>query len=175
VTRGRAIALILVALAAGACGGNRGQPAGPPLPTPVASWSTEVAGSMSVLRDALAAAGYQLYVPRNSYRPSEPAGLTTTLRAVMQVSGPDPDMGYVLVYDLGDADAAASAGVTLAAYLGSGFGQTNYPLDAQFSVAQLGGTVIFTWWSRERAGDPDHYQGAFDAIRTVGQPIPVLK
>jgi hypothetical protein len=168
--------MLLATLVAGACGGgNRGEPGGAPLPTPVASWSTQVAGAMSVLRDALAGAGYQLFAPRVSYRPSEPAELTTIPRAVMQVSGPDPDMGHVLVYELDDAAAASAAGHTLATYLGSGFGQTNYPLDAQFSVAQLGGTLIFTWWSRERAGDPEHYQGAFDAIRTVGQPIPVLK
>ncbi|MFN8519918.1 MAG: hypothetical protein U0667_11135, partial [Chloroflexota bacterium] len=63
----------------------------------------------------------------------------------------------------------------LASYLGSGFGQTNFPVDAQFSVAQLDSTVIMTWWSAARAEDADWAQGAFDVVRTIGQPYPVLK
>jgi hypothetical protein len=168
------MAVFLVALLAAACGGgNRGEPAGPPLPTPVASLSAELQGTLALLRNALAAAGYRLDAPRVPYRPSEPAGLTEVPRTVAQVASADPDVGFVVVYQLPDDAAAAAATQDLASYLGSGFGQTNYPLDAQFSVAQVGSTVVFTWLSRDRAGDPDGSQGAFDVIRTVGRQVPV--
>jgi hypothetical protein len=141
----------------------------------MASLTPEVAASVALVRDALAGSSYLLTEPVGPYRPSEPGSLTGTPRTVRQVSLGDPDGGFVVVYALRDEAAALSAGRELAAYLGSGFGQTNYPTDAQFSVAQVGSTVVFTWWSRERSGDPDAAKGAFDLIRSVGLTIPVLK
>jgi hypothetical protein len=169
------LALAIVLVVAGCGGGNRGEPAGPPLPTPVASLTAEMAGTIALLRNALAASGYRLDPPRVPYRPSEPARLSEAPRTVVQVSSADPDEGFVVVYQLLNEDAAGNAARDLATHLGSGFGQTNFPLDAQFSVAQVGSTVIFTWVSRERAADPDAAQGAFDVIRTVGREVPVLK
>ena len=134
-----------------------------------------MAGTLALLRNALADAGYRLDPPRVPYRPSEPAGLTDAPRTVVQVALADPEDGFVVVYQLPDEEAAGNAASELASYLGSGFGQTNYPLDAQFSVAQVGSTVVFTWLSRDRAGDPDAAQGAFDVIRTVGRQVPVQK
>ena len=80
--------------------------------------------------------------------------LTQTPRTVLQVVGSDPEQGYVVIYELPDAAAATAAGTELARYLASGFGQTNFPLDAQFYVAQVGETLVFTWYSSERAEDP---------------------
>ncbi len=168
--------LALAVLVMGACGGP--QPVreeSVPLATPVASLGTALRGTVGVLTDTLAGAGYQLAPPVGAYRPSEPASLTQTPRTVLQVLGPDADQGFVVVYDLRTTDQAASEAAELARYLGSGFGQTNFPLDAQFSVAQVGSTVVLTWWSHERADDPAHAQGAFDVIRTVGVPFPVVK
>lgn len=174
---GRAVlvaALVSVVLAA--CGGERPIRVDPdPLPTPVASLGTALQGTVGLLTETLAVAGYQLAPPAGQYRPSEPASLTHVPRTVLQVMGPNPDQGYVVVYDLRTTAAAADQATELARYLGSGFGQTNFPVDAQFSVAQLGSTVILTWWSRERATEPDHLQGAFDVIRSVGQSVPVVK
>ena len=142
------------------------------LPTPVESLSTVLSGTVAVLTDTLASAGYQLYEPRQPYRPSEPTALAQTPRTVLQVSGPDPDQGFVVVYELPDGASATAASGALASYLGSGFGQTNFPLDAQFSVAQLGSSVIFTWWSGARSADRTAAEGAFDAVRSVGVQVP---
>ena len=109
------------------------------------------------------------------YRPSEPASLTQVPRTVLQVQGVDPDLGYVVIYQLADSAEAGVRAAELAGYLGSGFGQTNFPVDAQFSVAQADSTVLMTWWSRERADDDDVTQGAFDVVRTIGQQYPVVK
>lgn len=176
VVRGVGAAALAATMLA-ACGtaqsnvGNVAQP----LPTPVASWSPAVSGTLSVLTSALAAAGYQLFPPVAPYRPSEPASLTETPRVVRQVSGPDQDQGFVVVYDFPTTAAAATAGSELATYMASGFGQTNFPLDAQFSVSQVGSTLVFTWYSAARSDDAAAAQGAFDAIRSVGQAFPVVK
>jgi hypothetical protein len=87
----------------------------------------------------------------------------------------DPDDGFVVIYDLADADTAMDRAQDLATYLGSGFGQTNYPADAQFSVGVVGSTVVFTWWARRRASDPEKGEAVFDAIGTVGDRVDVLK
>jgi hypothetical protein len=170
----RALAVLLLVLAA--CGGgDTGGADGPPLPTPQTSYSPAIAGTVSLLRDALAAIGGQLFPPVAPYRPSEPASLSEARRAVLQVQSADPNQGYVLVYELLDSAAATTEGQELASYLGSGFGQTNFPFDSQFSVAQVGSTIVFTWWSADRASDRDAARAAFEAIASVGQPIPVIK
>jgi hypothetical protein len=179
VAAGLALALLLAGCFAPGGGDQPGQ-AGPTLPTPQASLSSQVDGTVSLVRAALALAGLQLNPPVIAYRPSEPAGLATAPRAVLQVTLPgagamDPDQGYVLIYDLTDTATAADRGRELAAYLGSGFGQTNYPLDAQFAISQVGGTLVFTWWSANRAADRALAKSAFDAVASVGQPIPVVK
>ena len=185
MTRVRAAAagLTAVLLLAGCFapgGGDQPGPPGPPLPTPQASLSAQVDGTVSLVRAALAKANLQLDTPVVPYRPSEPVGLAAAPRAILQVTLPgagamDPDQGYVMVYDLTSTAVATDRGQELAAYLGSGFGQTNYPLDAQFAISQVGGTIVFTWWSASRAADDALAQTAFDAVASVGQPIPVTK
>ena len=87
----------------------------------------------------------------------------------------EPDIGYVVVYDFPDQQTATARAQELASYLGSGFGQTNYPFDAQFAISQVGDTVVFTWWAPSRAvGDPQA-EDAFNAVASVGQPVPVVK
>jgi len=175
----RTLAAVLCAVVAlGACGGgSQGDTAngGQPLPTPQQSSSTAVAGTIALVTNALTAAGYQMFPPIAPYRPSEPESLTQVPRTVLQVSGAEADQGYVLIYSFPTDAAAAAAGAELARYVASGFGQTNYPTDAQFSVAQVGSTLVFTWYSGARANDPAAVRGAFDAIRSVGQPFPVVK
>jgi hypothetical protein len=142
--------------------------------TPVASPGRALAGTVQRITQALDAAGYQVGPPVMPYRPSEPAPLTQVPRTVLQVQT-EPDLGYVVIYQLADSAEAGVRAGELASYLGSGFGQTNFPVDAQFSVAQADSTVIMTWWSRERADDDDAVQGAFDVVRAIGQPYPVVK
>jgi hypothetical protein len=80
-----------------------------------------------------------------------------------------------VVYEFADAELAAARGRELAAYLASGFGQTNYPVDAQFALSQVGGTLVLGWWSPERSSMPERARRALDLMRGFGQPIPVAK
>ena len=171
-------ALCAALLTLAACGGgSQGEPAdvGQPLPTPQGSASAAVAGTISLLNERLAGRGYQMFPPIAPYRPSEPASLTQASRTVFQVSGADADQGYVVIYDFPTDAAAATAGTELASYMASGFGQTNFPTDAQFSVAQVGSTIVFTWYSGARASDAVKAREAFLAVASVGQPFPVVK
>ncbi len=173
--RGRSIVVVaaLGVLVAG-CAGTQVQDTPRPVATPVASLGSALAWTARRVAQALDAAGYRVAPPVVPYRPSEPASLTQVARTVLQVQG-QPDLGYVVIYQLADSAEAGVRAAELAGYLGSGFGQTNFPVDAQFSVAQADSTVIMTWWSRERADDDDAAQGAFDVVRSIGLQYPVVK
>lgn len=170
------LGLVLV-LVLGACEGAQPDTGGggQPLPTPQQSISPAVRGTVSLVTAALVGAGYQVIPPVMPYRPSEPASLTQTPRVVLQVASPDTDQGFVVIYGLPSMPAASVAATDLASYVGSGFGQTNFPTDAQFSVAQVGTTVAFTWYSGARADDAAAAREAFDAVASVGRPFPVIK
>jgi hypothetical protein len=146
-----------------------------PLPTPYASWPPSVADAAGQLGDALAGSGLRLEVPTAAYRPSEPRSLVRAPRAVVRASLADPADGHAVIYDLADEAAARVAAQDLAGYLGSGFGQTNFPPDAQFSVAVVADTVVFTWWSRAAASEPAAAEAAFDALASVGERVDVRK
>ena len=164
-----------VALVSGCLGSAPAPTPPPPPPTPLASLGPALAGTVAAVTGALAPLGVRLDPPRTAYRPSEPAALVETPRAVLQAGFGDPAQGYVVLYQLVDEPAADIAATELARYLGSGFGQTNFPLDAQFHVGRDGSVVLLTWWSRERAADPGVAEAVFDALATVGQPYPVIK
>ncbi len=173
-----AAALVVVPLIVGCAPATSGQGGGqPPTPriTPQASFTTQIASGVAVTRQALAARGIRLDPPIVPYRPAEPPGIAEAPRAILQAGIGDPEGGYVMVYEFADAATASARGAELAEYLASGFGQTNYPLDAQFSLAQVGGTLIFTWWSSELAADRELARAAFEAISSVGTRIPVVK
>jgi hypothetical protein len=149
--------------------------AGPTLPTPMASLSAEVGGTFALIAQALAPVGLQLLPPTQPYRPSEPPGLVTAARAIQRQSLAEPDLGYVVVYDFPDSQTANARAHEMATYLASGFGQTNYPLDAQFAISQVGSTIVFTWWAPSRAGGDPLAERGFDAVASVGQPVRVTK
>jgi len=177
--KSRATALViglscLVAACAPASSGQEGGQAPTPRTTPQASFSTQISSGVAVVRRALADVGVRLDPPIVPYRPAEPPGIATVPRAVLQAGIGDPQAGYVTIYEFADADTASTRGAEFAEYLESGFGQTNYPLDAQFSLAQLGGTLIFSWWSSELAADRELARTAFDAISSVGVRIPIV-
>ena len=171
----RLLALACALLLAGCVGGAPAPTPPPPAPTPLASLGPALAGSVAAVTAALAPLGVRLDPPLTAYRPSEPAALAGTPRTVLQAGFGDPAQGYVVLYQLVDDPAADIAAAELARYLGSGFGQTNFPLDAQFHVGRDGSVVLLTWWSRERAADPGVAEAVFDALTTVGQPYPVIK
>lgn len=169
---------VAASLAVACAPASSGQEGGdPPVfhPTPQLSYSAEVGGTLGLVTAALAAAGIRADPPLVPYQPGEPASVTDAPRAVLQADVHDPDGGYVIVYSFPDLAGAAARGAEFATYLESGFGQTNFPHDAQFALAQSGSTVIFTWWSPELAADRDTADKAFKAIASVGQPIPIIK
>jgi hypothetical protein len=182
-----ALVVAMVAVVGGAAAGcvpdNRApdphndQPAviDPPLPTQQASPVGQIAGTASAIEAALATHGLKLAVALGAYRPSEPASLTTVPRAVYQVDLGIPDIGYVVIYELPDPDTATQRARDFADHLRNGLGQTNFPFDAQFALSQVGGTVVFTWWSPSRSVDDDTARLAFDTVAGVGQPITVTK
>ena len=145
------------------------------LATPETSISPAVAGTASAVRAALSPAGFRLDPVGAPYRPSEPPGLAGVRRNVFRVGLSDPDVGHVVIYEFRDVPTAAAAGREFAAYLGSGFGQTNYPVDAQFALSQMGGTLVLGWWSPERSPMPQRVRRALELTRAFGQPIPVAK
>jgi hypothetical protein len=146
-----------------------------PLPTPLRSFDSVVAGTVDQLQAAVATVGSRLEVPASAYRPSEPASLLQVPRAVLRAELADTDDGYVVIYDAGERGAAQDRAADLADYLGSGFGQTNFPADTQFSVSVLGDTVIFTSRSSRRSDDAQRAEEVFDAIAGVGDSVEVNK
>ena len=177
----RAASVAVAALAAAAltgCGGAgpiAGQGSQSRLPTPLPSLTTTLSATAAQLRAELEAVGLRLDRAVGPVRPSEPRSLTMTPRAALRASLADPSEGFVFLYDLTDAPEARERAEELADYLGSGFGQTNFAPDAQFSVAVVDDTVVFTWWSRSRAADPETAEAAFEALRRVGVPVEVAK
>ncbi len=145
------------------------------LPTPMRSYGASVQRSMAAIEAALLASGERLGEPVGAYRASEPGSLLQTPRVVRRVELADADDGYVVIYDTGSGGAALDRAAELADYVESGFGQTNFAADTQFSVSTFEDTVIFTTWSRRRSDDPERAQAAFDAIASVGSPVDVNK
>lgn len=178
---------LLVALVLAASGAACAAPAGPPgsplsqaqtpfqaaLPDPAPGPETQATAGL--VGAAVGQAGLQFSVETRAVRTAEPADVLAVPRTAYRVNLADPDGGYVVIYAFATPDAAATGARSLARYLAGGFGQTNYPIDAQFSVARVGGNVIFTWWSEARSSDPAAARRAFGAIASVGLPQPVTK
>lgn len=177
-TRRWAVLALAASLAAGACSslerpsiqGDRVV-----LPTPLRSFDASVSATIGQLQAAVAAIGSRLEAPIAAYRPSEPQALLQSPRVVMRADLADPDEGYLVIYEAPDGASARLRADELAAYLGSGFGQTNYAADARFSVSVLEDTVIFSSWSPGRSSDPARAEAVFEAVASVGQPVEVVR
>jgi len=145
------------------------------LPTPLRSFDASLAVTVGQLQAAVSAAGHRLDIAAAAYRPAEPQSLLQVPRVVMRADLADPDDGYLVIYRASDPAAAAQLAQDLADHLGSGFGQTNYPADTQFSVAILGDTVVFTSWSAGSSSDPGRAEAVFEAVASVGVGVEVRK
>lgn len=172
--RRAAPAALLLLLIAACSAAPPPDPAATPI-APMATASPAVAAAASAVEAALAPTGRPVRPSPVEHRPGEPAALQATPRAVYRIGLTDPNEGWLLIYDLGSADAAQSAGSAFASYLGSGVGQTNYPRDAQFTLNRVGSTLVFGWWSRERSSDPEAAAAAYAAIATLGQAIEIRR
>lgn len=170
------LALACAALLAG-CGPTAGPTPAPPDPTlvlstPLTAPTAAIEAARATVARRLADQGLALESTNRRYRPSEPAVLLGAQHSVFRLVDADQNQGWVMIYDLGSADAAAAAGEEFARYLET-FGRPNFPSDAQFTITQLGPALIFNWWSRSRTADAERLAGAFAAISGVGQRFEV--
>jgi hypothetical protein len=149
-------------------------PAQAAFPTPQRSFSAQIGETVAALRTRLGDA-YPLVQLSAAYRPSEPQSMQFVQRAALQVDLGAPDQNYVVVYEFTDPQSAAARAQEMARYLAGGYGQTNYPPDAQFAVSQFGSTVVFAWWSPDRSSNAARARAAFALISGFGQPVPVPK
>ncbi len=143
--------------------------------TPLHSFDASMAATINALEAATSSVGVRLDTALGAYRPSEPASLLQMPRVVLRAELADTDDGFVVVYQADSRGLALDRAQELADYLGSGFGQTNFTADTQFSVGVLDDTVVFTTWSNGRSDDPELAQAVFDAIGTVGESVEVNK
>lgn len=169
------LAIVLIAAGCTSLDRPRVQPDEVPMASPLQSLDASLATTAAALGQAATAIGERIEVTPSPYRPSEPASLVEIPRAVLRADLADADDGFVVAYQAPDAAAASTLAADLAAYLGSGFGQTNYPADTRFSVAVLADTVIFTSFSPGRSSDPDRAERVFEAVASVGQAVEVRK
>jgi hypothetical protein len=137
--------------------------------------SPQVQAALAAVQRRLADQALTLDQSSVEYRPAEPGVLQSVPRAVFQLSLNDPNAGWVVIYDLGRPDAAADAGREFARYLGTGFGQTSYGRDAQFTLNQVGGALVFSWWAPGQSADPERARAAFEAMQLVGQSVPIVR
>jgi hypothetical protein len=139
------------------------------------SWEPSIGVAVAELGTAVAAIGRRLDVPLAAYAPSEPPSLLQAPRVVLRADLADPDDGFVIVYDATDEAQARLWADDLARYLGSGFGQTTYSADTQFSVAVLDDAVIFTSWSAGRSSDGAQARAVFEALAGVGKAVEIVR
>ncbi|CAN5505215.1 hypothetical protein BH20CHL6_BH20CHL6_14130 [soil metagenome] len=145
------------------------------LATPLASLTPQIEGTLESLRRHVTGTGLRIEQVARPFAVSEPPSIATAPRAVFRIELPDPDDGYLVIYEFFDPEAAARRGAELADHVESGFGQTNYPLDAQFALSQEGATLVFSYWSQDRSASPEEARAAFDAISGFGRAIPIRK
>ncbi len=163
-------ALTAIATLAAGCGSSASVA---PSPTPQVSLSAAIAQTRGQIADALGARRIELRTPQASYLPAEAEAVRAAPRAIVQAVLPDdPAHGYIVVYDFADAAAASAAAHEQAAYVASGPGRVQFPLDAQFVLRQLGTTLIFYAWSPGSSTDPRAPDVAA-ALETLGLAVPV--
>lgn len=124
-----------------------------------------------LVRGALERASFQAQDPRTPYRPGESPELIDVPRRLIQAVLPsDPAGGYVVIYELPDANTADRVGRDLIAYVGSGTGAIQYPRDTRFVLQRVGSTLVFFPWSAETSPDADLAELAA-ALETVGTAV----
>ena len=148
-------------------------------PAPAVSQAAPAAGvsqAAAALEAAYRQAGFGFIEANRPYRPSEPPDLIAVPRTVYQVVLPkDPGSGYVVIYRATDQAQAQSLATSMQQYLQSGFGETNFPTDAQFAVDVYGPAMLFGWYSPGASTDPATAASAFRVLQGFGQPYPVVR
>ena len=166
-----ALATLLAGCVPLASGSSPTSAAVPQPPVPVA-----VAQTAAALEAAYRQANFGFIQATRPYRPSEPPDLIAVPRTVYQVVLPkDPDAGYVVIYNATDPVTAQVLATSMQQYLESGFGETNFPADAQFAVQLYGSTLVFGWYSPGASTDPSTAASALEVLRSFGQAFPVVR
>ena len=175
VTAGRVplVALLLVlALVATGCGTAATAPQRPD-PTPRPTISPAVAATQVQLDGALRARGLVMQPTELVVRPAEPPSFAGVPRTAFRAILPDdPAGGLIVVYELPDPAAAATAAAELAAHVSSGPGRVQYPPDTRHVLRQVGSTIVFFPWSPGSSSDPRTPDVAA-AVATVGTEVPI--
>lgn len=172
----RLAGLAIIAILSGACVPLAAVASGPPPPVSLAPVPGVVSQTASALEAAYRQADLGFIRAQQTYRPSEPLALQNATQTVYQVVLPrDPGAGYVVIFAAADAGGAQVMASELLQYLQSGFGQTNFPTDAQFAISIYGPTVAFTWYSPGASADPATAKKALDVLLAFGQPVPVVR
>lgn len=167
------ICLVAVAaLGAAGCAGPA-RATFPPLGQTPAPAGGATAATTAQIIAGLAAAGLQAAESNRPYRPPEGALLAAAPRAVLEVTLPDdPNHGYVVVYALSSDPAAQAAATDQAAYIASGPGRIQFPLDSHFVLRVVGPTVVFFTWSPGTSPD-SRTKSIEDALTVIGTAVPI--
>jgi hypothetical protein len=168
----RAALVVAAALLAAGCSPAASRPPAPD-PTPRPTISPAVGATQVQLDGALRARGLVLEPTELTVRPGEPPSLAAVPRTAFRAILPDdPEGGLVVVYELPDPGAAATAATQLAAHVTSGPGRVQYPPDVRHVIRQVGSTVVFFPWSP--ASSPDaRTEDVAAAVASVGTEVPL--
>jgi len=166
------VAVAVVALVLVGCRAAATRPPEPD-PTPRPTISPAVAATQVQLDGALRARGLVLAPTDLTVRPGEPPSFSAVPRTAFRAILPeDPAGGLIVVYELPDPGAAATAATELAAHITSGPGRVEYPSDVRFVLRQAGSTLVFFPWSPGSSPDPRTPDVAA-AVATVGTEVPI--
>ncbi len=177
IRRGGVLAPVLVVIAVAFAGCVPVPAAGTPAPAvSQAAPPAAVSQAAAALEAAYRQAGFGFIEANQPYRPSEPPDLIAVPRTVYQVVLPkDPGSGHVVIYRATDPAQAQSFATSMQQYLQSGFGQTNFPTDAQFAVEVYGPAMLFGWYSPGASADPATAASALRVLQGFGQAYPVVR
>lgn len=169
-----AVVLLVVATLAAGPVAAPGAPTFPPAGSTTGPAGASAATTRGVVAAALAAQGLQVADATSAYRPAEAARMAAAPRIVIRaVMAGDPDHGQLVIYEFRDPGTAASAAHDQAAYVSSGVGRVQFPLDTRFSLRVVGSNVVFYAWSPANALHPDQAAAVATALGTVGFDVPV--
>jgi hypothetical protein len=168
------LALASAVLVGGCWGAGLAPPPVPTGETPAPSVSAPMQATKVQLEGTLRAAGISLMDEEAPYRPAESAALAAAPRIVLRAVLPDdPAQGRIVVYDLGDPQAAYAAAREMAAYLATGPGRIQFPPDTRFALRLIGSTVVFSTWSAANAPDPADGERLMVLLDSVGIAVPI--
>jgi hypothetical protein len=165
-----AAALVL----AGCWGAGLAPPPAPTGETPAPTISATMEAARVQLEGTLRSGGISLVAEEAPYRPAETAALAAAPRVVLRAVLPDdPTQGRIVVYDLGDPQAAYAAARGMAAYLATGPGRIQFPPDARFALRLVGPAVVFASWSAANAPDPAAGERLMILLDSLGVAVPI--